>query len=262
MRQRQQGFTYVGLIVLVAIIGMVTATTVKLGALLQRRAAEEALLDVGAAFSDALKSYANATLPGQRMTPATLEELLKDPRFPTPRRHLRQIYADPITGQATWGLLRGLDKVGIVAVYSLSDAAPIKLANFDPRFVGFDNKQHLSEWKFAATGMAAIPAAAPEGPPPQQPKMPEEPAPQPPDAAVKTELTSTARDNPPPAEVPGAPEAAPAAPPTSADTPPDAPPEMPPAPGAPSAPPVPGVPPADTDPLKPPPAQPPIPKKK
>lgn len=261
MRQRQQGFTYVGLIVLVAIIGMVTATTVKLGALLQRRAAEEALLDVGAAFSDALKSYANATLPGQRMTPATLEELLKDPRFPTPRRHLRQIYADPITGQATWGLLRGLDKVGIVAVYSLSGAAPIKLANFDPRFVGFDNKQHLSDWKFAATGMAAIPAASPEGPPPQQPRMAEEPAP-PPDAPVKTELTSTPRDNPPPAEVPAAPEAPPGSPPTSADTPPDTAPEMPPAPGAPSAPPVPGAPPADTDPLKPPPAQPPIPKKK
>ncbi len=167
-----RGFTYVGLIVLVAIIGLVTATTIKLGALMQRRAAEEALLEVGAAFGDALKSYANASKPGQRLTPATLEELLLDPRFPTPHRHLRQIYADPITGQAQWGILRGVDKIGIVAVYSLSGDQPIKQANFDPRFVGFDNRQHLSDWKFVATGMAAIPAPAPEGPPPQQPKEP------------------------------------------------------------------------------------------
>lgn len=170
-----RGFTYVGLIVLVAIIGLVTATTIKLGALMQRRAAEEALLEVGAAFGDALKSYANASKPGQRLTPASLEELLLDPRFPTPRRHLRQIYADPITGKAQWGLLRGVDKIGIVAVYSLSTDKPIKLANFDPRFIGFDNRQRLSDWKFVATGMAAIPAPTPEGPPPQQPKPPEEP---------------------------------------------------------------------------------------
>jgi type II secretory pathway pseudopilin PulG len=214
-RHHNAGFTYVGLIVLVAIIGIVTAATIKLGSLMQRRAAEEALLDVGAAFADALKSYANASTPGQRLTPATLEELLLDPRFPTPRRHLRQIYADPTTGQAKWGLLRGVDKIGIVAVYSLSTATPIKLANFDPRFIGFDNKQHLSDWKFVATGMAAIPAPAPEGPPPQQPKMIDEPPP-PAEPAEKPEkpeavMTPAAPSSPdlpeppaPPAEAPPA----------------------------------------------------------
>jgi type II secretory pathway pseudopilin PulG len=248
-RPRQQGFTYVGLIVLVAIIGMVTAVTVKLGALLQRRAAEEALLDVGAAFADALKSYANASLPGQRLTPSTLDELLKDPRFPTTRRHLRQIYADPMTGQAKWGLLRGLDKVGIVAVYSLSEATPIKQANFDPRFVGFDHKQRLSDWKFVATGIAAIPAPAPEGPPPQQPKEPEVPA------APIAEVGAV----PKPPDMPATDAAAPANPeaPANPDTPPPDAPPVPEVPAGPKDPPA-----AETDPLKPPPVLPPIPKKR
>jgi type II secretory pathway pseudopilin PulG len=224
------------LIVLVAIIGLVTATTIKLGALMQRRAAEEALLDVGAAFGDALKSYANASKPGQRLTPASLEELLLDPRFPTPRRHLRQIYADPITGKTQWGLLRGVDKVGIVAVYSLSNDKPIKLANFDPRFVGFENRQRLSDWKFVATGMAAIPAPTPEGPPPQQPRPPEEPpAPVAPPEQAAVPVVPETRPAPeappppspieaPPGEVP--PADAPQADPNPATPPPTAPPPL------------------------------------
>ncbi len=235
------GFTYVGLIVLVAIIGMVTASTIKLGSLMQRRAAEDALLDVGAAFGDALKSYANASTPGQRLTPATLEELLLDPRFPTPRRHLRQIYADPITGQAKWGLLRGVDKIGIVAVYSLSPARPIKLANFDPRFVGFDNRQRLSDWKFVATGMAAIPAAEPEGPPPQQPKEIEEPPVAPPETTSKVEPAPT-QEVSPATEAPAQPAV----------------PDIPVPPAAPAE-----VPPKETEPaVTPQPGQPIIPKKK
>jgi type II secretory pathway pseudopilin PulG len=237
-RHASGGFTYVGLIVLVAIIGMVTATTIKLGSLMQRRAAEEALLEVGAAFGDALKSYANASTPGQRLTPATLDELLLDPRFPTPRRHLRQIYADPVTGEARWGLQRGVDKIGIVAVYSLSSARPIKLANFDPRFVGFDNRQRRSDWKFVATGMAAIPAPEAEGPPPQQPKVIDEPPAAPPEPSPKVE-PAPARDESPPTEAPAVPDI-----------------PVPPSPPA-------EVPPAETDPaVTPPPVQPPVPKKK
>ena len=49
-RAQQAGFTYLVLIILVAIIGMVGAASLKIGALLQRAAAEEELLDIGAAF--------------------------------------------------------------------------------------------------------------------------------------------------------------------------------------------------------------------
>jgi type II secretory pathway pseudopilin PulG len=63
--RRQHGFTYLGLIVLVTVIGLVGAATIKIESLLQRAAAEEELLAVGAAFSAALESYAAATPPGQ-----------------------------------------------------------------------------------------------------------------------------------------------------------------------------------------------------
>jgi type II secretory pathway pseudopilin PulG len=158
--RRPHGFTYVGLIVLVAIIALVGAAGLKFGAIMQRRAAELALLDIGAQFSAALRSYADATPPGQPTQPRSLKELLKDPRFPNTRRHLRKIFADPITGKEEWGIVYVSGNVGVAAVYSLSNAKPIKIGNFDERFPNFDNKAHLSDWKFTMAGQAALPAPA------------------------------------------------------------------------------------------------------
>jgi type II secretory pathway pseudopilin PulG len=51
--------------ILVAIIGLVGAATLRVDALMQRAAAEQELLEMGATFSEALRSYADATPPGQ-----------------------------------------------------------------------------------------------------------------------------------------------------------------------------------------------------
>lgn len=161
MVMRARGFTYVGMVIAVAIIGLVAASTVKLGSLLERRQAEYALLDIGRAFSDALDSYAAATPAGQRREPARLEDLLRDPRFPGVKRHLRRIDVDPMTGKAEWGLQRTPDKQGILAVYSLSSARPIKIGNFDARFAQFERKARLSDWRFGASGSQAAPEAPP-----------------------------------------------------------------------------------------------------
>lgn len=166
-RARQAGFTYLGLIIFVFIIGLVGAATLKVGALLQRAQAEHELLEIGAQFSAALKSYADATPRGQPPQPMSLQELLRDTRFPNPRRHLRKIFVDPVGGKAEWGLVRAGEGGRILGVHSLSQAAPLKLANFDSRFRNFENREHLSEWKFMAeggdTGAPARPGA------PQQP---------------------------------------------------------------------------------------------
>jgi len=155
-RPRQAGFTYVGLIVLVAIIGLVGAAALKVDALLRRAAAERELLEIGAAFSAALRSYADATPPGQPQQPPTLKELLKDPRFPGTRRHLRKIFVDPVSGRAEWGIVYTGGDTGVLAVYSLSNAKPLKQANFDARFQNLEGKEHLSEWKFGAAGQAVM----------------------------------------------------------------------------------------------------------
>ncbi len=102
---KQHGFTYLSLVILVAIIGLASAATIKLGAILQRSAAERELLAIGAEYADALESYAKATPPGQSPLPPSFKELLRDTRFPTVRRHLRRVYVDPLTGKAEWGIV-------------------------------------------------------------------------------------------------------------------------------------------------------------
>ena len=193
--RRQAGFTYLGLIIFVAIIGLVGAATLKIGSLLQRAAAEEELLEIGAAFSAALDSYAAATPRGGSPYPPSLAELLKDPRSPAVRRHLRKVYVDPLTGKAEWGIVYlGDGETGVVAFHSLSNARPLKLANFDSRFKGLDNKEKISEWRFSAGERSLAPAVtttqsggtpAPQAAPPipqAAPPIPQPAAPPPPPA--------------------------------------------------------------------------------
>jgi type II secretory pathway pseudopilin PulG len=149
---RARGFTYLSLIILLAILALVAAAGLKMGTLLQRAAAEEELLEIGAQFSEALRSYAAATPPGKPTQPPTLQDLLKDPRFPNPRRHLRKIFVDPVTGKAEWGVIWLGDKIGVLGVYSLSEARPLKIANFDIRFLNMENREKISDWKFLMAG--------------------------------------------------------------------------------------------------------------
>ena len=165
--KQSAGFTYLSLLILIAIIGIVTATTVQMGSALQRHAAEEELLEIGAEFRSALISYANATPPGQKRTPASLQDLLKDPRYPNARRHLRKLYIDPITGKDEWGVVELTEGSGISGVHSLSDKQPIKIANFDVMFQDFEGKSSYHDWKFMPPiqHVRQVPRAQVENPP-------------------------------------------------------------------------------------------------
>lgn len=145
-----RGFTYVALVVLLSVMSLAATCAFKASALWQRRAAETALLDAGAAFSDALDSYAEATPRGQARAPRTLQDLVRDPRFPMPRRHLRRILIDPLTGNDQWGLVELDTGPGIVGVYSLSPARPIKIGNFDLARSDFAGKRSYRDWIFGA----------------------------------------------------------------------------------------------------------------
>lgn len=160
--RRSAGFTYLAVIILVAIIGLVGAAGLKMGALMQRRAAEQALLAIGGQFADALKSYAAATPRGQPSQPPSIRELLKDPRFPGVRRHLRQLFVDPITGKAEWGVTYLAGDVGVLGIHSLSGAQPLKVANFEPWLQDFEGKSAYREWEFgAAQARTDAPATPP-----------------------------------------------------------------------------------------------------
>jgi len=154
----RRGFTLVGVLILVAILAVTAAAAVTAGVSLQRRGAEEELLFVGQQYRNAFKSYYESAVSAQRY-PNKLEDLLKDPRFPGVRRHLRKIFVDPMTGKATWATVAAPGG-GIMGVYSLSTEVPIKQALFPPEFGTFEGKQSYADWVFAYAVPTAAPAAA------------------------------------------------------------------------------------------------------
>lgn len=147
LRLGQAGFSYMGLLILVAIIGAVAAGSLSAGATMQRHAAEDELLFVGAQFQVAFKTFYDSTPAGTHPYPRQLNDLVRDPRFSATRRHLRKVFDDPLTGKAEWGVVNAPGG-GIMCVYSLSLEAPIRRASFASAFAGLEGKDNYSEWVF------------------------------------------------------------------------------------------------------------------
>ena len=144
----QRGFGYLLALFAIAAIGLLLAGAGEVWSTTMQREKEVELLWIGEQFRRALSRYQQSSPEAASRAPATLQELLEDRRFPTPRRHLRQIYRDPLTGQRDWGLVR-LDG-RIVAIHSLSSARPLK-QRFDGRDADLTGKQRYSDWLFSAT---------------------------------------------------------------------------------------------------------------
>lgn len=145
----QGGFTYLALMFLIAIIGLAAAASVQLGAISHRRDAEAQLIHTGQVYKLALGSYLENTPEGMgpHTAPKRLEDLLRDPRFPFVKRHIRQLFADPITGKADWRLIYD-EKGGIIGVFSRSKEKPIRVDNFPDEFFYFARKKTYSDWQF------------------------------------------------------------------------------------------------------------------
>ena len=150
-RCRCAGFTYLALLMALALMALTSAMTVQLGARFSRAMAEEELIETGMAYRAALISYARATPMGMRRRPARLDDLLRDPRYPSTRRHLRKLYADPITGQPSWGLVQATDGSGIIGVHSLSDKRIAVKRAPGQQVTGQDQAEAYRDWKFLAT---------------------------------------------------------------------------------------------------------------
>ena len=132
-------------------IGLTSAFSLSAGATIARRDAELTLLSIGSEFEAGLRSYAGVGLLAGSVIgargPRTLSELLRDNRSPQIKRHLRQIYVDPMTGKEGWGLVR--DSEGfIIGVYSLSNDMPIQQDGFELRRAHFEGAKTYSAWVF------------------------------------------------------------------------------------------------------------------
>jgi len=157
------GFTFIGLMVIITIMGIGLYAVGEVWHVAQKRAKEQELLFVGNQFRLAIKLFKAHTPPTnrQQIYPNALEDLLKDPRYPSTQRYLRKVYLDPITGKSEWGVVK-MANGGIYGVYSLSEETPIKQNNFRLADQNFEGKTKYSDWVFlpASAPVATNPAVA------------------------------------------------------------------------------------------------------
>jgi len=164
-----------GLLFVVALMGMAYAAAALLVQTTLKREREAELLFVGAEYRRAISAYFAASPPAARQFPRALEDLLRDPRYPDTRRHLRKLYADPLTRSLDWGLVKAPDG-GITGVYSRSSHAPLKRANFPVGARSFAGATRYSEWLFAHDAEAVEAGAAPAAAAPASAAAGDEPA--------------------------------------------------------------------------------------
>lgn len=149
-QRKPKGMALIALLLFVAATGVAAACLVRLGEAFARRQAEAALIDAGQEFSNAFSSYRGITPEGMPDQPASLEELLRDPRFPGNVRHIRKLYSDPVTGSERWGLVIDPQTKRISGVYSRSDAPPLKTGNFPKQLESFSGQVAYRDWVFTA----------------------------------------------------------------------------------------------------------------
>ena len=156
----QGGFGLLGLLFLVAGLGVAMAALGTMWHTAAQREKERDLLFVGDQYRRAIESFWTVPLPvgTVRRLPKNFSELLTDPRFPNTVRHLRRVYRDPMTGTSEWGLLKGPDG-GIAGVYSQSESAPFKRANFPAAYDQFEEAQRYRDWVFLFDAEKAAGAA-------------------------------------------------------------------------------------------------------
>ena len=152
-------------VVMVVAAALASTVAVEAAQTRLRRERETQLMFVGDQYRRALVSYRAATPAGAAATqfPASLAELLQDPRFPKTVRHLRQLYPDPMTGKADWVL--ELAQGRITGLHSRSADSPLRHAGFPVEYAAFEKASTYQEWRFRPGDVAAAPSPAAGGVP-------------------------------------------------------------------------------------------------
>jgi type II secretory pathway pseudopilin PulG len=145
----QAGFSFLGLLFLLAGLGVALAALGTVWSTAAQREKELDLLFIGDQYRRAIESFWKIPLPvgTPRRLPKDFDELLVDPRFPNTVRHLRRVWRDPFTGTSEWGLVREQDG-GFSGVYSLGEGQPFKSGNFPVDYEQFREAGSYRDWVF------------------------------------------------------------------------------------------------------------------
>ncbi len=144
---KQGGFTYLGILITVAIAGVLLAQAGMNWGQSARRDRERELLFVGNQFRQAIALYYERTPGAIKRYPAKLDDLVEDRRYNPPQRYLRKVYLDPLTNRQDWGLVMAPEG-GIMGIHSLSDGIPIKHSGFAQADQAFEKAQTYADWLF------------------------------------------------------------------------------------------------------------------
>ena len=118
---RPRGFTYLWLLLLVAIGSVSLVALGQLWHTTGQRERERELIFRGEQIARGLAAYHAASGVGPPRWPRTLDEVVQDKRGPVDRHHLRQRYADPMAPDGQWALITD-GQGGITGVHSTSQA--------------------------------------------------------------------------------------------------------------------------------------------
>lgn len=144
---KQGGFTYLGILIAIVIIGVLLAQTGVSWSQSAQRENERQLLFVGGQFRKALAAYYERSPGAIKRYPEKLQDLVEDHRYNPPQHYLRQIYVDPLTNRREWGLVKAPEG-GIMGIHSLSEGVPLKRAGFDESEQAFAKAKKYSDWIF------------------------------------------------------------------------------------------------------------------
>ncbi len=166
-----RGVLLLGLLLAMAISGVALLVALDVWAVTRQRQQEQELLFVGEQYRMAIARYYHAAPKGvPRALPATLQDLLQDDRYSIPVRHLRRLYADPLTGAPQWGAV--LNGKRIAGVYSLAKGTPLKQGGFAKEAQNFAGKSSYREWAFVFTPPTPNPGGRAVRPPPGETAAP------------------------------------------------------------------------------------------
>lgn len=148
MQKKQEGFSYLIALFLVAVLSILTVRAMENVATTARREKEAALMAIGMEYRRAILLYYENSPGTAKAYPKSLSDLLLDDRATKIARPLRRLYRDPITNQADWGLVKTQDG-GVMGVYSLSTGKPMKHKGFPPELSYFEVATTYQDWKFS-----------------------------------------------------------------------------------------------------------------
>jgi type II secretory pathway pseudopilin PulG len=146
--QNHSGFSYLGVLILVAVISISLVGTGRYWSTIIKREREAELLFRGDQIRKAIASYYDNSPEGQaKAYPRQFSDLIKDPRFPSLKRHLRRWYTDPMTPNGEWVYLMDASQ-RLKGIHSSHPGKPLKKDNFLKEYRDFKLAQTYADWVF------------------------------------------------------------------------------------------------------------------